>query len=275
MLEKSYYYILTMRNKQSKCMLKNNIHHNGLSKTLWRNLLVTLLLISISVPSFAKDKLLIAVGLAKPPYVIQNNNSGFEIELIRNVIANMGKSAEFVYTSFGHAPQMLAIDEIDAVMTTNKRVFKDPTKLSDVYIIYQNIAISLKSRLLKIESIKDLANYSVASFQKADKILGKEFESAVNQSPIFLQVADQKRQPILLLKERVDVVVMDKNIFSYFARELKIEKPESKFIFHNIFSKSHYRMAFKDSQNTIRFNEEFQKYSNSADYQALLKKYNL
>ena len=256
-------------------MLKKNIHSYRLSKPPWQNVLVALLFASISLPVLAKDKFIIAVGLAKPPYVIQANNSGFEIDMIRNIMANMGKSAEFVYTSFGHAPKMLAVDEIDAVMTMNTSVFSDSTKLSDVYIIYQNVAVSLNQKQLKIESIKDLANYSVASFQKADMILGPDFENAVNQSPIFLQVADQKRQPNLLIKERVDVVVMDKNIFNHFARELKIEKLENQFVFHNIFPKSHYRMAFKDHKNIPLFNKAFLDYSESKSYHKLLAQYQL
>ncbi len=267
-----------MKNLQSNRMLKNNINNinnNGLSKTIWINLVITMLLASTSLPSFAKEKFLVAVGLAKPPYVIQANNTGFEIELIESVLAKMDKSAKFVYTSFGHTPKMLAVDVIDAVMTTNIRVFNDPTKLSDVYITYRNVAISLKTKNLDIKSISDLANYSVASFQKADKVLGEEFESAVKQSPFFLQVADQKRQPILLLKERVNVVVMDINIFNQLARDLKIEKLESKFNVHNIFPKSHYKMAFKDSDNVALFNKAFIEYSNSDDYKVLLKKYKL
>lgn len=264
-----------MKNKQNNQILKNNFHYIGWLKLLWKNLFLTILTLSISLPSIAKDKLIIAVGLAKPPYVIQANNTGFEIELIRNILASMGKSTEFVYTSFGHSSKMLEVDEIDAVMTTNSRMFTDTTKLTNVYITYENIAISLKNKNLIIESIKDLANHSVASFQKADKVLGVEFEIAVNQSPFFLQIADQKSQPILLLKERVDVVVMDRNIFNYFTRELKIEKLEGKFNFHNIFSKSHYRMAFKNAQNITQFNKVFIEYSKTEAYQILLKKYQL
>jgi len=256
-------------------MLKNNIHDSGLSINKGIILLLTMLILLISSSSFAQDNFHVAVGIAKPPYVIQANNTGFEIELIESVLANMGKTAKFVYTSFGHTPKMLSVDIIDAVMTTNIRVFKDQTKLSDVYISYENVAISLKSKNLKIKSISDLANYSVASFQKADKVLGLEFESAVNQSSFFLQVADQTRQPILLLKERVNVVVMDINIFNHLARDLKIEDLESKFNIHKIFPKSHYKMAFKDSKNVELFNKTFIEYSNSDDYKMLLKKYKL
>jgi len=266
---------LFMKEKASKCTLKDNFHHNGRVILIWKSLFAILLATLISQAAIAKETLVIAVGLAKPPYVIQANNSGFEMELIRNVLATMGKSAEFIYTSFGHSSKMLAVDEIDAVMTANNRMFHDETKLSNGYIIYENVAISLKSKNLSIESITDLANYSVASFQKADKILGEKFETAVNQSPYFLQIADQRRQPILLLKERVDVVVMDKNIFNYLARELKIEQLENKFSFHYIFPKTHYKMAFKETQNTINFNKALFKYTNSDAFKALFKKYKL
>ena len=54
-----------------------------------------------------------------------------------------------------------------------------------------------------------------------------------------------------------------------------IEKLESKFSYHNIFPKSHYKMAFKDTNNVALFNKAFIEYSNSENYQALLKKYQL
>jgi len=262
-------------NSQNVPMPINDIQHNGPLKTMWKSLFISLLITLFSLPSIAKDELAIAVGLAKPPYVIQSNNTGFEIELIRNTLAIVGKSSEFVYTSFGHSSKMLTVDEIDAVMTTNSRMFHDSTQLSDVYITYTNVAISLKDKNLTIESIADLANYSIASFQNANKVLGDEFENAVNQSPLFLQVADQKRQPTLLLKGRVDVVVMDKNIFNFFANELKIENLKDMFTFHNVFSKSHYRMAFKNPKNAILFNQAFAEYSKSESYKALLQKYKL
>ncbi|MGL1958540.1 MAG: transporter substrate-binding domain-containing protein [Colwellia sp.] len=264
-----------MIKKQNNRHLKGSFQHLGWLKPRWINVYFSLLVWLISLPLSAKNKLIVVVGLTKPPYVVQDNETGFEIELIRNILTKMGKSTEFIYTPFGHSSKMLTVDEVDAVMTTNSRIFNDPKKLSDIYITYENIAISLKNKRLAVDSISDLANYSIASFQKAEKVLGSEFASAIKKSPLVLQVADQKRQPILLLKERVDVVVMDRHIFNYFTRELKVDKPESKFSFHNIFPKTHYRMAFKNTQNTRLFNKAFFDYSKSEVYRALLKKYQL
>ncbi|WP_206484110.1 transporter substrate-binding domain-containing protein [Thalassotalea sp. G2M2-11] len=223
----------------------------------------------------AKERLTVAVGLAKPPYVIQHNDSGFELDLIRNVFEQMGYSVEFIYTSFGHSVKMLDVKEVDVVMTTNNRVFKDESKLSDRYITYQNVAISLASENLSIDSISDLANYSIAAFQKADKVLGDEYSTAINQSPLYLSVANQAQQPVLLMKKRVQVLVMDKNIFNYLLNQLAVPNKQDAFIIHPIFPKTHYRLAFKRQKHLTLFNQEFDKYRHSDAYQLLKKQYDL
>ena len=224
---------------------------------------------------FAEGQLVIAVGLAKPPYVIQENDSGFELELVRNLFDKMEKTTQFVYTQFGHSVKMLAVNEVDAVMTTNSRVFHDTSLLSDVYITYQNVAISLKKNNLTIEKIADLSRYTIASFQKADKVLGEAFSDAVNQSPLFMKVAEQSRQPSLLLKERIEVLIMDINIFKHFAKELGIKDINERFSFHEVFPESHYRIAFKDKKNVALFNQVLAEFKQSNDYTLLKQRYSL
>jgi polar amino acid transport system substrate-binding protein len=224
---------------------------------------------------FAKDELVVAVGLAKPPYVIQSENSGFELDLIHNILKKMGKSAKFIYTPFGHSSKMLEVEDVDVIMTTNQTIFGDNSKLSDVYITYQNVAVSLKSSDLTINKIKDLVSYSIASFQKANKILGKDFADVVDQSPQYLEVEYQSQQLMLLLKKRVDVVIMDKNIFNYYAEKLSIKDKNTLFTFHKIFPETNYRIAFKNKQYVQIFNDTLAQYKQTDEYLLLKKSYNL
>jgi len=225
--------------------------------------------------SVANDELVIVVGLAKQPYVIQTDDSGFELDLIRNILKKMGKSTKFIYTTFGHSSKMFKIKEVDAIMTTNKSVFNDQLKLSDVYITYQNVAISLKESNLTINTIKDLANYSIASFQKANKILGPEFADAAKQSPLYFEVANQSQQPTLLLKKRVEALVMDKNIFKYFTKDLSNKERNTLFTFHQIFPGTDYKVAFKNKKYLHTFNDYLAKYKKTKEYLLLRKNYNL
>ena len=47
-------------------------------------LVLSFMLFSYTI--FANDELVVAVGLAKPPYVMQADNSEFELDLIHNTL---------------------------------------------------------------------------------------------------------------------------------------------------------------------------------------------
>lgn len=233
--------------------------------------ILVILLISISTATYSNNNISVVVGLSKPPYVIKEGNTGFELELVREVFKGMGLSVNFIYTPYGHSLNMLAVEGVDAVMTTNDRVFA-PSQLSDVYITYQNIAVSLKNNDFSISSIAELSNYTIASFQKAKKVLGPEFASAAVKSPLFMEISEQQSQTSLLIKKRVQLAVIDKHIFSYYLEQQKLTE---EFTIHNIFPSNPYCVAFKDPENIERFNQSLKTFFSSNKYHDLLIKYNL
>jgi len=230
--------------------------------------------IIFSTNSMAMQAFKVVVGLSKPPYVIEESRLGFELELIRQVLTNIGKEAQFIFIPYGRSEKMLDLPDIDAVITVNQQMFPNSKNLSETYINYQNVAISLKSRAVELNSIADISSYSIASFQLADKVLGKEFALAVTSSPVFTQVANQKKQVELLLLGRVDILVMDIKIFLHYLRELNQGEQASAVKIHHIFPLSPYRVAFKSSEDVSAFNLAMKKYKFSINYQKLLDKYN-
>lgn len=241
-------------------------------------ILLKKLLIFISATLFsthlsAEQAFKIVVGLSKPPYVIKENMSGFELEVVQQVFKISGKKIEFIFVPYGRSEKMLELDDISAVMTINKQMFPNSTSLSENYINYQNVAITLKKNSILLPNISTLANYTVASFQLAHKVLGQEFADAMASSPMFTQVADQEKQVELLLLGRMDVVVMDIKIFLYYLNKLNIAARESDVTFHHIFPVSPYRMAFKHQDDMAEFNRALAKFKDSASYQKLIKKY--
>ena len=97
-----------------------------------------------STNSVAKQTFKVVVGLSKPPYVIKEAQAGFELELIRQVLTNIGKTPEFIFIPYGRSEKMLELSDISAVMTVNQQMFPKNDQLSESYINYQNVAISLK-----------------------------------------------------------------------------------------------------------------------------------
>ena len=235
----------------------------------------TLFALLVLSPLCIAKKFEVIVGLVKQPYVIDKDVSGFEIELVRNVLESMGKSVEFVFIPYGHSSKLLNINNIDAMMSVSDKSFADNSKLSNTYINYLDVAISLKSNNLTIEYISDLAKYSVASFQQAKNVLGPEFADAVGKSPLFIETEKQNRQLILLMSGKVKVLIMDKNIFMYLALEQRLTQLKNEVVFHDIFPKSPLKMAFKEKKHILQFNTFFNKYAQSKDYKRLIKKYNI
>jgi polar amino acid transport system substrate-binding protein len=236
---------------------------------------LVLLLCLVIAPSTLAESFRVIVGLSKPPYVIQEQAGGFEIELIKEILHNMNLEAEFLFVPMGRSKRLLDHDMGDAILTANPHIIKDEKLLSDVYIIYQNVAITLKSSNLKIESLKDLSKNRVVAFQMANKLLGDAYSDAVLKNSNYMEIPNQFRQVKLLLEGRMQVAVMDINIFKYFFNLIGHDEMEEKVDIHHIFPKSPYQMAFKDPKHVKSFNQSLLAVRKSEFYQALLKKYRL
>ncbi len=233
------------------------------------------LLLSLLTPPVIAERFYVVVGLAKPPYVIQETNSGFEIELISSILKKMGKQPDFIYVPFGRSLRMLNNERIDAIMTINTNLINDISRLSDPYITYQNVAITLKSDNLVLNNVTDLSQYSIAAFQTADKVLGKSYAQAITKNEHYTEVADQRHQTKLLFDKKVQALVMDINIFNALSPLVGGEEDHSDVNIHLVFPKSPYRMAFKNKKPIEPFNHALRDFKDSPAYQALINKYNL
>ena len=215
----------------------------------------------------------IAVGWTKPPYVIANDNTGFELELVSAVMEKLGHHIIPIYVPFGRSATMLTQGQVDMALTVNHRQVGDPELLSDVYIVYQNVAISLKSKRLALETIADLSKYAVVAFQNATIVLGEEYQQTVNKSRLYTELPEQKRQTEMLLLGNAEVAVMDVNIFIHFSRELAGISQLDKADIHPIFPPSPYHLGFNDAQLKQQFNLAFAQFILTQEYSDLVNKY--
>jgi polar amino acid transport system substrate-binding protein len=158
-------------------------------------------------------------------------------------------------------------------LTINQRLIDRPELLSDVYIVYQNVAISLKSKKLTISSIDELSNYSIVAFQNATIVLGEEFSQTVKLSRLYTELPEQKRQTEMLLLGNTDVVVMDINIFIHFSRELTGVSQLDKVNIHPVFPPSPYHVAFNDLALKQQFNVALAEFIQTQAYTDLVNRY--
>ncbi|WDE14059.1 substrate-binding periplasmic protein [Thalassomonas haliotis] len=215
----------------------------------------------------------VTVGWSKPPYVIEQGNTGFEIELVRAIFTEMGHQLNFIYLPFGRTNDLVKMGKVDVGMTLSSKFDIFPAKFSEPYIIYQNVAISLKGRGIRIGEIAELQKYSIVGFQNANVILGEQYSKAVQSSPFYIELPEQKKQVEMLLKGRADVVVMDVNIFNYLSKEFLGESHMENVDVHKIFPKNAYHLGVLDDGLRQGFNRHLQKFRHTEQYQRLLKQY--
>ena len=231
-----------------------------------------LLLCLFSPVCLAKQQLVIA-GWEKPPYIIASQDSGYEIELISQVLARLDQQISMLYVPYGRTYETYKREQADIALTLTSRSGVPDELLSIPYVSYQNVAISLKKSHLNLYTISQLKELSVIAFQSASKVLGSEFGQAVKDNMLYLELPDQGRQVEMLFHGSVDVVVMDINIFNYFSSRIFGESQMDKVVVHAFFPPTHYSAAFRDARLLQDFNREFVEFKHSEAYRLLGQKY--
>ncbi len=229
-----------------------------------------------SIPCFSHAKSLqVAAGWARPPYIDPQNHTGFELDLIRQVLSTMGYSTKVVYVPHKTTIDMLARGNVDMAITLNQGSGIPKEQLSDVYITYQNVVVSLKSRNLSINSIDDLSDRSLIGFQSAKDVLGDDFRRVTKDSPLYFEMADQAKQVELLLQGGTDLVILDVNVFNYLHAKLSEGKALQAIRFHRLFAPNPFRAGFKDLVHKHQFNQALQEFISSEQYQTLRQQYKI
>lgn len=223
---------------------------------------IALILIAFSNLCFSKDLIRIGVSISNPPYAIAEKNSGFQIELLNKIYEKSKYKIVFVYATNARLLIQFLDGDIDGILNANpdfvSREYKRPTFSSMTVATFRNHAITLKKNALRIETINDLRNLRINAFQNATSYLGDEFSTMAKMNKRYSEIPQQKNQPEYLLRDRADVIVADKHIFTYYLHLFNPKiKRDDVFEFHPIFSAEEKAVIFKNKQHQTDFDKNF------------------
>jgi len=218
------------------------------------NCLVTLVCL-IWFNSVTAKELTLATSMSIPPYIIEHNDSGIQLERVKKAFELANHSIKkVIYTSNKRAEILLYQKKVDAIINapnnSQNMFFSDPV------IFYQNTAISLSSTHIYLTDIAGLSDVRVMAFQNARKYLGDEYRQAVNQSPAYDEAINQQAQLEHLFLKHTDVIILDRRIFDHFNKLFeasgRFPKPVT---FHPIFPKSPRVLGFHNKALRDDFND--------------------
>lgn len=230
----------------------------------------------------ASTEIRLAFTMAMPPYLIEKPQGkgweGFEYEIIKETFSLAGDKIGFVSNvHYKRALILLKEKKVDAVVVNsrNKIYHKlSPIKLypSKTTLNYVDCVISLKRRELPYRGLADLSKSKVVAFKTASLALGKGFQKAVRANEKYSEAAGQELHPKLLLKERTDYVVSDKNIFAAHLEKAEGPKKMALFNFYPAGKPTPRGLLFTDPQKRDRFNKALKQLENKKINRSILLK---
>jgi len=239
------------------------------NKILTVSILNLVLLIS---PAFG-DEIKVAVGLALPPYVLSGTNSGMEMDIVKEALAYKGHTLKPIYLPFIRVVKSFESGAVDAAMTVNESSQMTSVHYSDSHITYQNVAVGLSENALAVENITALGNHSVIAFQNATKYLGDEFSKMAETNKRYSERAQQDKQVAMLYSKRVDLIVLDINIYKYYKKLEKRVNTDASIEVFEVFSPTDYKVGFQNKAIRDGFNEGLKALKANGRYREIIDSY--
>ncbi|MFK3859749.1 substrate-binding periplasmic protein [Pseudoalteromonas rhizosphaerae] len=190
--------------------------------------------LSLTAPK-ASDRITVAVSPSLPPYVFSDDDTGLQLQILKSAFKDQGiTNLDIVYMSNKRAGQSLEQMQVDIAMNyaglTTSAIYPSQSLLA-----YQNVAISLRKNNFKINTVYDLLGKSVVAFQNATEFLPPPFKALTTKLSAYEEVVYQAAQVDHLMKEWVDVVVLEKRVFLYYLQQYKESHPIKPITVHPIF----------------------------------------
>jgi len=217
----------------------------------------------------------LTAGLSKPPFVIANNadKSGIQLDLIKAIFAEENRTVHFSHMSLARSFSNVERWHSDGVITLPTEHQSDNVFISEPYIKYQNVVVTLQEDELSIDNLSDLKGKKIIAFQMASKFLGADYVDVIEQTSEYREISDQMRQIKMLFAKRTEALVLDISIFKYFLHNHKGKQYRKPYKVHWLFAPRVYSAGFKNKADCEAFNRGLAKIKANGKYQQILDKY--
>ncbi|MDP5213840.1 transporter substrate-binding domain-containing protein [Pseudoalteromonas tunicata] len=213
--------------------------------------------------------LILATTAYIPPYVIESNERGIQLSIIRRAF-DLGQLGAFKVEFMSNKRMVASLLNGEVDMTINAPDNLEGIYYSEPVLYYENVAVALKNKNLDLRSSANFNGLSVFAFQNAASFLGKDFSLSINKMKSYDEVVNQMAQIDHLMKGWVDVIVIEKRVFNFYLAEYKKTHRVDEVSIFTIFGQAPRPMAFRDKILRDKFNVFLLQFKQSLEYSAML-----
>jgi len=244
----------------------------------WVTKLLMLVILSASASASASTtKEVLMLTDDGPPHMIMASNNGIDVDIAREVLQEMGYTVKLDYAPLKRSMHQVAHKKAHLFLPT---FFQEDTSklfISASIIKYRPTAFSLKKNNFLFNVISDLKGKRLATFQGATGYFGEEFVK-VSHYKSYRELHDMSKLPEMLIKGRVDIVVLDYYIFYYFLQKYLRDNPTDTFSIKKIdefslFPEVKAYVGFHDQKLRNKFNKQLHIYKSLNKDKIVIEKY--
>ncbi len=208
-------------------------------------------LLSVSAVVAATDlKLVTDDG---PPHMIQSNDGGLDIDIVRAVLAEAGYTFQVEYMSLARAKRAVKSGVADIVVPTFFEHDSNGYYISQPVVDYLPTVFSLENSAHRFHSFRDIVGLRVMTFQGAVGYFGESFKEVTERNK-YIEIKDMTALPKLLARNRTDVVILDRYIFLHHWKQILDRDKTSTYRTHNFIPSVPAFVGFKDADIRDKFN---------------------
>lgn len=189
-----------------------------------RSILFLVVLSTIAPKVFAKsEKILTFVYEDYPPYEYSTDKGldGISASKVRSICKAIGYTPRFVFAPWSRALSLVKSGEVDGIFSLNRTSEREGyMSFTDVPVAWSEERLfSLRNKVKPIESFEQIKAKSVGVV--TDYTYGKTFDELA--IPKKISARGNKNLITRLNKEWIDVIVMNRIVFDYYVKKLKID----------------------------------------------------
>lgn len=215
----------------------------------------------------------IAIRHDVQPYVSEEGNGGLELDLVKAIFAQMPYEPEFVQLPRVRMIQTFNAHSVDGVLTSNVTLDGEGC-LTDWYIQHQNVGVTLADREIPLQSLTDVSDLSIITFDGATRFLGPEFASEAQKSPRYIESSDQNIHVSLLYLGYFDAAIGDE----WILKLAQVNQKEKTGVYqpltiHRILPTTLYAARFHDPEVCSAFNAGLKTVRESGQYDEIVRRH--
>ncbi len=208
------------------------------------------------------------------PFVLPDRASGLLADVLRATFASQHITVEFISLPNVRFDEQFRQGVFDISTASPTRQAQDGYLSRWPVTYFQNMAITLRSRIPTLSSLDDLKKYRVTAFRNARKVLGPAYAAATADQPNYREAVTMPSGALFL--DRTDVIISQPDVFRYYLKQQLPQKrdAEAELAYHDVLGPGRfYWMRFRTEAQRSAFERGIAQLYASGEIDRILERY--